>query len=113
MRMIGMFGCFRAEVTIHNGHFITNVNANSGWTHVVMNYIGPSNGQGIRVFMDGREVASSSTKMSRGGGAGDGKIVVGKLFTVVEFYSSLQVDELIFFDQALNLDEIRALYNVM
>ena len=28
----------------------------TGWTHVVMNYIGPSNGQGIRLFFDGKKL---------------------------------------------------------
>ena len=105
-----MFECFRAEVAIQNGYFITQVNARSGWTHVVLNYIGPSSGQGIQMFIDGQEVASVTTKMSRSGsGAADGRVVVGKLFSVGEHYASLEIDELIFFNQTLNLDQIKAL----
>ena len=60
--------------------------------------------------MDGQDVASVTTKMSRSGsGAADGRFVVGKLFSVGEHYASVVVDELIFFNQTLNLDQIKAL----
>ena len=105
-----MFECCRAEVAIQNGYFITHVNTRSGWTHVVLNYIGPNSGQGILMFMDGQEVASVTTNMPRSGsGAADGRVVVGKLFSVGEHYASVEIDELIFFNQTLNLDQIKAL----
>ena len=104
-----MFECFRAEVGIQNGYFITKVNSRSGWTHVVLNYIGPSSGQGIRLFMDRQEVASVTTRMSRSSGAADGRVVVGKLFSVGEHYASVEIDELIFFNQTLSLGQIKAL----
>ena len=66
------------------------------------------------MYTDGQEVASSTTRLSRGGSAGDGRIVVGRTFTNRQSHAtSVQVDELIFFNQALNLDQIRKLYNVM
>ena len=62
------------------------------------------------MFMDGQEVASVTTKMSRSGsGAADGRVVVGKLFSVGEHYASVEIDELIFFNQTLSPDQIKAL----
>ena len=51
-----------------------------------------------------------TTKMSRSSsGAADGRVVVGKLFSVGKHYASVEIDELIFFNQTLNLDQIKEL----
>ena len=105
--------CFRVEVAIQNGYFTTQVNATVGWTHLVLNYIGPNNGQGVRMFIDGQEVASGTTQISRSGSVGDGRVVVGRTFINHQLHSSVQVDELVFFNQALSLDQIRTLYSVV
>ena len=77
-----------------------------------MNYIGPNDSQGTRLFIDGVQVASETTKFSESRSAGDGRIVLGRLLTNVDaFYGSVQVDELIFFNQALTSGEIDDLYN--
>ena len=114
-RLSTIFGCFRVEVAVQNGYFTTHVNTTSGWTHVVLNYIGPNNGQGIRMFVDGQEVATGTTRVSRVSSGGDGRVVVGKLFAndISEKYASVQVDELIFFNQALSIDQIRTLNTVI
>ena len=82
------------------------------WTHVVLNYIGPNNGQGIRIYYDGTEVASDSTTSGDSKLAGDGRIVVGRAYTNLdEDYASVQVDELIFFDAALTSAEVQSIFN--
>ena len=86
------------------------------WTHIVLNYIGPDNGQGIRGYVNGQEVASGTTKHPRSYPAGDGRIVVGRFTTdrdLDQLYSSIQIDELIFFNKALSTTDIKLLYNVV
>ena len=79
----------------------------------MLNYIGISNGQGIRVFHNGQQVASDTTKDGRTRHAPNGKIVVGRMYTDHNvYYSSIKIDELALFNQALSSTEIRALYNV-
>ena len=77
----------------------------------MLNYIGPDDGQGIRVY--GMEVVGSTIRdVSRS--AGDGRIVVGRGRTDEDsFYASMQIDELIFFNKALSTNDINLLYNVV
>ena len=85
----------------------------TGWTHVVLNYIGPNNGEGITVFYDGVKVASDTNKPGGFSAAGDGRIVVGRITTTKDSsYASVQIDELLFFNQALSNDNINLLYTV-
>ena len=75
-----------------------------------MNYIGPNDGEGIRIFIDGTEVASDTDKNGGPNSAGDGRIVVGRHSTYKDdWYASMQIDELLFFNQALTEREISAL----
>ena len=62
------------------------------------------------MFIGGTEVANGTTKESASRSAGDGRIVVGRIFTDVDnHYNSLEVDELIFFNSSLVLKEVVAL----
>ena len=90
--------------------FITSL-IPTGWTHIVLNYIGPDDVQGIRVY--GMEVVSSTIRdVSRS--AGDGRILVGRGRTDENsFYASRQIDELIFFNKALSTNDIKLLYNAV
>ena len=77
-----------------------------------MNYLGPNNGQGIRVYYNGTEVARSTTKTAQALSAGDGRIVVGRYrANINDHKGNVQVDELIFFNEALSQDEITMLHN--
>ena len=71
----------------------------TGWTHVVLNYTGPNNGQGIKVYFNGEE---SVARNIRTGSAtfqnGDRQVVVGRLLSNKDHsYASAQIDELILF----------------
>ena len=82
----------------------------------MMNYIGPNNGGGFQIFYNGTEVASESTKTADSGPIGDGRIVVGRFAIDRDRaldYASVQVDELLFFNQALSNDDVNALYNAV
>ena len=78
----------------------------------MLRYIGPNNGQGIRMLINGEQVDSDKSKYLESFTAGDGRIVVGRRFTDRDqAYASVPVDELIFFNSALTWNEIRTLYN--
>ena len=101
---------FRILVSLPTGYFQVTGRHPSGWTHVVGNYIGPSDG--VRLFIDGEQVASDTTKYERSYSAGNGSIVLGRRFTQTQRnqkYGSGHVDELIFVNQALTLQQIASL----
>ena len=81
------------------------------WFHVVFNYLGLVAGHGYRVYYNGKQVAGDEGIRSHPRAQQvDAKIAIGRKFTGVDgFYSSLMVDELLFFNQPLTNDEIRAL----
>ena len=59
---------------------------------------------------DGEEKTSDTTKWREARSAGDGRIVVGRYYTTDnQYYASVQVDELIFFNEILTQQEISAL----
>ena len=97
-----------------DGTFTAHFYMPTGWTHIVLNYIGPNDGEGIRVYDDGQEVevVGGRVKDSRiPPPAGDGRIVVGRGYTDKDAdYASMVIDELIFFNKALSTTDIKLLY---
>ena len=82
----------------------------SGWFHVVVNFLGPNDGEGIRVYKDGADVGNETTIYSKTYTQGDGRLVVGRYYTDQDLhYAGAQVDELILFNQALSPEEIQIL----
>ena len=106
--------CFSILVYLPDGLFIIAYTKPSGWTHFVLNYIAPNRGEGIRIFYNGAEVASGTTKSEGSYSTGDGKIVVGRFDTINdEHYASVYVDELIIFNRSLSSVEISTMYNAL
>ena len=102
----------RFEVFLPNEFIAAWYPRPTGWTHIVLNYRGPNDGEGIRIYYDGTEVASNTTEGLGSRSAGDGRIVVGRVHTNHdERYASVQVDELIYFNAALTSDEVQSIYN--
>ena len=64
------------------------------------------------MYYDGQEVESDIEKdPTRSFIFGDGRIVVGRLLTDQDdSYSSVQVDELIYFNASLTSDEVQLIY---
>ena len=82
-----------------------------GWFHLVLNYIGPADGQGITIYTDGTLQGNGTTKETDPYTPGDGRVVIGREFTDSdEWYASVEVDELTFWNRALTLQEIQAIY---
>ena len=76
----------------------------------MLNYIGPNDGEGIRVYINGTQEDSDTAKNNNPKSAGDGRVVVGRWNTDRDDHnSSVQIDELIFFNRYLSPAEIAAL----
>ena len=59
-------------------------------------------------------MGSNTTRTEDTKGATDGRIVVGRALTnYIDFYASLQIDELIYFNQALSPEEIEKLHTAV
>ena len=102
---------FRSRVSLSNGYFyiVHSYPEHTGWTHIVLNYIGPNDG--IRMFINGTEVVSDTTKTVRSYSTGDGRIVVGRFSTNQDRnYASVMVDELIYFNASLTSDDVESIY---
>ena len=102
--------CARLRIFVLNGRYEAFYDEPTGWTHVVLNYIGSNDGQGIRGYVNGEEVASDTDKAVWSYPAGDGRIVVGRLCTDSSWYqASAEVDELVVFNHSLTVEEIQLL----
>ena len=111
-----MYSCHFRRISLSQANFeaSTQIDLPSGWFHNVINYIGPAEGQGIRIYKDGTQVANHTTKSDptcqHPQCRPDGKIVVGRDNTRRDRgYCSFQVDELAFFNKALSQEEITML----
>ena len=77
---------------------------------MVFNFIGPDAGQGFRVYQNGALAANASFPQTRRSVVEDTRLVIGRTFVDGNFdYNSLQMDELVLFNRALNDTEIRML----
>ena len=73
-----------------------------------MNFIGPSDG--IQIYNDGVKVTNDASKRPKNYTDGDKNIVIGRRFSDLDKrYASVQVDELLFFNQTLIETEITTL----
>ena len=103
---------FRSFLNLLDRQFLASHSRPTGWTHVVLNYIGPHVGEGIRNYYNGQEVASDTDKERVDRSTGDGRIVVGREYTDGDRdYASVQVDELIYFNAVLTHAEVQSIYN--
>ena len=90
-----------------DGSFQTTESQPPGWTHVVLNYIGPNDTQGIRIYHDGVQTGSSDIKVAGTYSPGDGRVVVGRNgYNQDSGYAGVDVDELLFFNEKLSDQEI-------
>ena len=99
---------FRHHVELSARSLGVSTSKPSGWFHTIINFFGNR----FVVYHDGIEQESSfgtnATKIP-----GDGRIV-GKLSTDVNgIYTSVQVDEMLFFNRSLTETEVTVLANVI
>ena len=110
--------CFHFRITfdVNNtttARFSVDLNLLSGWNHVTVNYLGPNNGQGIRVYRNGLQKGSDDIKFQPDLRLGDDRTAVGRLYTKDDGnYGSFEIDELAFFNVKLSDDQIVELFDV-
>ena len=84
------------------------------WTGLVLNFIGPNDTQGIRVYSDGVQAGYVTMKLRHSDtiSQGEGQIVLGRIRitsnTGIErdHFTYVQMDELLFYNHVLTEDEI-------
>ena len=79
------------------------------WFHLVFNFIGPNDGEGFVVYHDVEESVANEWRQSDSFETGLGAVVLGAHDGK---YSSLMMDELLFVNRKLTLNEIQILYNM-
>ena len=92
-----------------DGFFYTPIERPARSTHIVLNYIGPNNGQGTRIYIDGIQTASSNVISSYTFQPGAGRVVIGRLS--IDDYASVDVDELLFFNETRSDQNIQDMSN--
>ena len=82
----------------------------TGWNHIVLNFLGPADRQGFRLYRNGVE-ATSDIRISNGDYAsGDGSLVVGRYFVNNNGgYGGFDMDELLLFNVSLSQTAITQL----
>ena len=88
-----------------------STNRLTGWTHVVLNYIGPNNGQGIQIYYNGEQTGSDDMRSLSTYQPGSGRVVIGRENTADDNdYASFHVDQLLFFNETLTEQNIQNMY---
>ena len=79
----------------------------------MLNFIGPNSGEGIQAFRDGALISRHQSGSDGDQTIGDGRVVVGRKYpNTNKNYAHVEMDELIFFNQALLEEEVMELYNM-
>ena len=101
-------------INVLNGNFMVGVPIYDDWTHVVMNFVGPNDEEGLKGYSDGRLWDTDSSLLSWTFLPGDGRIVVGRTYadnSADIFYANYDLDELFIFNEKLSEDQILAMKN--
>ena len=102
-------------IYVLDGNFMVGMQIFDSWTHVVMNFIGPKDGQGIKGYANGILRRTDYSLGSATFYPGDGRIVMGRTYTdnsIDSYYANFDLDELFIFNEKLNEDEILVLKNI-
>ena len=79
----------------------------------MLNFIGPNSGEGIQAFRDGALISRYQSGWPGDQTIGDGRVVIGRKYADTNnYYSHVEMDELIFFNEALLEEEVSELYNM-
>ena len=99
---------FRFWVSVPDGTFFgTTIDKPTDWVHTVLNFLGPD--QGLGIYHNGEYVTNIISKSAGKHNPNiKGNIVLGRIWTDSDVgYSSIDVDELYFFNRILTTTEIR------
>ena len=104
MNLINVY--FRASVWVQGGHYTEskNVGPPGGWFHLVLNYA-PGR---LAVYVDAQQTFGDRTRKRQDTAAGDGRVVLGRAYSGVDdFYTSMEVDDVGFYNEWVNPRDIR------
>ena len=81
----------------------------------MLNYIGPDAGEGIELYVNGTLSVGTSVKQEGQHLQEESRVVVGKVFTNNNnnYFTSVDVDELFFFNEILSSQDVTNLYNMV
>ena len=80
----------------------------------MLNYRGPEDGEGIRVYYDGVQTGSDRTPSTGNPNTGDGRVVLGRYYTNRDYYyANVELEELLFFNESLSEGQIMQLKNLV
>ena len=83
------------------------------WFHLVLNYLGPDPDHGVDIYQYGEDLMIDDNIVPNTSPSGTGVVVIGKSSPKADRgYSSIMVDEVMFFNRKLTMDEIGILYNM-
>ena len=92
---------------------LSGTKTSNEWVHEVINYVGPNNGDDFSIYHNGNflfNLTSLVDPTTKPFNPSDGRIVIGRIRTDLNIrYASVQVDELLFFNQSLTEQEIMML----
>ena len=84
-------------------------NDGNQWVHLVLNNIAAT--KAIEVFKDGSFVAGQSHRLLYFRSPGDGRLVLGRRYPNSDsYYSSMLLDELVFFNRKLMAPEVETIF---
>ena len=87
---------------------LSGTNSSNEWVHEVINYVGPNNGDDFGIYQNGEFLFNVRLGLTVNTfPPSDGRIVIGRSRTNENLnYASVQVDELLFHNEALTESEI-------
>ena len=114
LKILKILNYSRYSVYLADGHFEFLEPPTSGWVHAVLNFIGPNEGQGIRIYNDGKLIGNDTTKYNGSFAQSNGRIQIGRLDTrflndlssTAPFFAHVEVDELSIYNRTLTEPEI-------
>ena len=100
---------FRASVWEKRGYYTEskNVGPPGGWFHLVLNYAPRM----FEVYVNAQKTLEDRTRRAKDSEPADGRIVLGRAYSGVDdHYTSMEVDEVEFFNEWLDPPVIQGLY---
>jgi hypothetical protein len=86
--------------------------SDGNWHHVAATYTGNSNASGISLFVDGRQVSTTTVLNSAIGSMLNAIDTTIGAVTTNQFFLAGQIDDIRIYNRALTAGEVRQLYNV-
>ena len=110
-----MYVYFRALIYKTGGYFKEKnyIRPVPGWIHIVLNYRTSSRSPLPRLsaYVNTYEVLTDSTEVLEDTASGDGRIILGRAFSDIDdHYTSMEVDEVMFYREWLDPTEIDDLF---